>query len=117
MICPTCRAANCRRSRRRSIIDFFASLYGSVPWRCARCNTRFRSRQLSLRHWLCAHCAICGNLDLKRISPDLINGFAASLWRLLGLPAFRCIPCRNKFFTLLPLSKETVEETEYKIAS
>jgi hypothetical protein len=65
---------------------------------------------------LCAHCAICGNLELKRIAPEHANSVGAPLWRFLGVPAFRCIPCRNKFFTLLPLSK-TVEDTEFKIAS
>jgi len=63
-----------------------------------------------------AHCSVCGNLEVKRISPDLVDGITAPLWRALAIPAFRCIPCRNKFFTLLPLSKE-VHDNEYKIAS
>jgi hypothetical protein len=65
---------------------------------------------------LSAHCSICGNIEVKRISPDLAEGLTAPLWRTLGVPAFRCIPCRHKFFTLLPLSKG-VEDNEYKIAS
>jgi hypothetical protein len=36
------------------------------------------------------------------------------LWRSLGVPAFRCIPCRHKFFSVLPLSKE-VQDSDYKI--
>jgi DNA-directed RNA polymerase subunit RPC12/RpoP len=87
-----------------------------VPWRCSHCGNRFRSRTSPFSHLLSAHCAICGNLELKRIAPEHANTFGAPLWRLLGVPAFRCIPCRNKFFTLLPLSKD-VEDTEYKIAS
>jgi hypothetical protein len=81
------------------------------------CSARFRARSSSLGNLLCAHCSICGNLQLKRISPDLVSGFRARLWRLLGVPAYRCIPCRHKFFSLLPLSKEVIAETEYKIAS
>jgi hypothetical protein len=69
-----------------------------------------------LAHLLSAHCGICGNIEVKRLSPELANGFAAPLWRSLGFPAFRCIPCRHKFFSVLPLSKE-VQDTEYKIAS
>jgi len=69
-----------------------------------------------LAHLLAAHCGICGNIEVKRISPELASGFAAPLWRSLGIPTFRCIPCRHKFFSVLPLSKE-VEDTEYKIAS
>lgn len=69
-----------------------------------------------MSHLLSAHCAICGNLELKRISGDYATGWFAPLWRALGVPAFRCIPCRHKFFSLLRLSKH-VEDTEYKIAS
>jgi len=89
---------------------------GCIPWRCSRCTTRFRSRATPFANLLSAHCSICGNIDVKRISPDLAEGLTAPLWRTLGVPAFRCIPCRHKFFTLLPLSKE-VEDREYKIAS
>jgi hypothetical protein len=69
-----------------------------------------------LAHSFSAHCAICGNIEVKRIASELADGFAAPLWRSLGVPAFRCIPCRHKFFSLLPLSKE-VEDKEYKVAS
>jgi hypothetical protein len=51
---------------------------------------------------------------VKRIASELADGFAAPLWRSLGVPAFRCIPCRHKFFSLFPLSKEA-EDTQYKI--
>jgi len=63
---------------------------------------------------LVAHCAICGNIEVKRIASDLADGFAAPLWRTLGVPAFRCIPCRHKFFSVLPLSK-VVQDRDYKI--
>jgi hypothetical protein len=65
---------------------------------------------------LSAHCSICGNYDLKRIAPEHVNGLGAPLWRLLRFPAFRCIPCRNKFFSIRPLSKE-VEGDRWKMAS
>jgi hypothetical protein len=116
MNCPVCHSAGCRRSRRRTLFDYFARIVGSVPWRCSRCAIRFRSRPTPLGHLLAAHCAICGNIEVKRISGELADSFGARLWRSLGVPAFRCIPCRHKFFTILPLSKE-VEDSEYKIAS
>jgi hypothetical protein len=53
---------------------------------------------------------------LKRIAGEHVNGFAAPLWRALGVPAFRCVPCRFKFFSLRPLRKEA-EEERLKIAS
>jgi hypothetical protein len=114
MICPICNSAECRRSRRRTLLDYLASVVGNIPWRCARCSTRFRSRATPLAHTLSAHCSICGNIELKRISSELPEGFAAPFWRFLGVPAFRCIPCRHKFFTLLPVSKEVID-TPYKV--
>jgi len=118
MICPSCKAEACRRSRRKSIYDFFASIFGPIPWRCSKCGTRFRSRTSPLSHLLSAHCGICGNLELKRISAEHATGWFAFIWRPLGVPAYRCVPCRNKFFSFLPFSKEKeVEDTELKIAS
>jgi len=116
MVCPFCTSSECRRSRRRNLVDYVASVVGTIPWRCSRCSSRFRSRATPLTHLLSAHCSICGNIELKRISGELAEGIGAPLWRFLGIPAFRCMPCRHKFFTLLPLSKE-VEDTELKIAS
>ena len=116
MICPACNSTDCRRSRRRTLVDYLASVGGSIPWRCSRCTKRFRSRATPFGHLLSAHCSICGNIEVKRISPELARGFGAPIWRSLGVPAFRCIPCRHKFFTLLPVSKD-VEDSEYKIAS
>jgi hypothetical protein len=114
MVCPFCNSAECRRSRRRTLLDYLAGVFGGVPWRCSRCSKRFRSRATPLAHLLAAHCAICGNVQLKRISGDLPEGLTAPFWRALGVPAFRCIPCRHKFFSALPVSKD-IEETEYKI--
>jgi hypothetical protein len=71
---------------------------------------------MPIAHLLSAHCSICGNLELKRISGDYATGLGAPLWRALGIQAFRCIPCRHKFFSIRPLSKE-VEDAECKIAS
>jgi C4-type Zn-finger protein len=114
MVCPVCNSAECRRSRRRTLFDYLAGVFGSVPWRCSRCTNRFRSRTTPFAHLFAAHCAICGNIEVKRLSSELADGFGAPFWRALGVPAFRCIPCRYKFFSLLPLSKH-VEDTEYKI--
>jgi len=47
------------------------------------------------------HCRLCGNLDLQRISRDYVEGAFAWLGRLIQLPAYRCAPCRNRFFSIL----------------
>lgn len=57
-----------------------------------------------------AHCPICGNLSLKRISPDYVSSLTAFVWRILRVPAFRCDPCRYKYFSVLPLYQEQENE-------
>jgi hypothetical protein len=56
-----------------------------------------------VRFWRYAHCPRCGNFDLEHIAPDRVNwGLLIGLKRWLGFPAFRCAPCRKKFFSVLP---------------
>jgi len=42
---------------------------------------------------------MCGNLDVQRISSDHGMGMLAWVYRLLRAPAYRCAPCRNRFFS------------------
>ena len=97
-------------------MDFSAALVGSRPWRCSLCGTRFRSRSVPFSNKFSAHCAICGNCDLKRIAPEHVTGFLSFFKRLLGVPAYRCNPCRHKFFSIRPLSKQ-VRDDQLRIAS
>jgi hypothetical protein len=64
---------------------------------------RFHARSIPLRRIVYARCGICGNTDLQRITPEKVTGPLSIVGRLLGLPALRCEPCRNKFFSLRPL--------------
>jgi hypothetical protein len=53
-----------------------------------------------------AHCSRCGNFDLDRILADRVDpGILNSLMRLLSFPAYRCDPCRGKFFSVRPYRK------------
>lgn len=53
-----------------------------------------------------AHCPRCGNFDLEHISRDRVErGALNALERFLGFPAYRCDPCRQKFFSLLPFRR------------
>jgi hypothetical protein len=115
MICPACHAPACRRSRKRTFMDFAAALIGSLPWRCSSCATRFRSRPAPFADRFSAHCAICGNHELKRIAPEHVTGFSAPFKRFLGMPAYRCIPCRHKFFSIRPLRE--AQDDQLRIAS
>jgi hypothetical protein len=54
---------------------------------------------------LYAHCGICGNLDLQRISADRVPGVMSFFGRILDFPALRCVSCRHKFFSLRPMRR------------
>ncbi|HKV63989.1 MAG TPA: hypothetical protein VJO16_18925 [Candidatus Acidoferrum sp.] len=86
--------------------DYLFGVAGLLPWRCEACALRFYARLMPFRTFLYAHCGICGNLELQRISADHVPGMTAFLGRILGLPALRCQPCRHKFFSVRPLRHE-----------
>jgi C4-type Zn-finger protein len=71
---------------------------------------RFHARLMPLSHTFYAHCPICGNLELRRIAPEHVNSITAFLWKILRIPAFRCDPCRYKYFSILPLHSGQKEE-------
>jgi C4-type Zn-finger protein len=102
MNCPVCKSKDARRSRRQYAADYIFSVFGLYPWRCKQCETRFHSRLMSLSDTLHAHCPICGNPDLKRISSEYVDSSFAFLWRRLSVPAYRCEPCRHKYFSVRP---------------
>jgi hypothetical protein len=102
LICPRCQSHHCQRSRRRSATDFIAGVSRIRPWRCGDCNKRFFAWKVPLKFLGYAHCRRCGRFELQRVSRELGEGTFSFLWRLLRLPAYRCPPCRNRFFSLLP---------------
>jgi hypothetical protein len=77
-----------------------------LPWRCDACEARFYARAVPLRNFFYAHCRICGNLELQRISAEYVPGTTSIFWRVLQIPALRCEPCRHKFFSVRPLLRE-----------
>lgn len=102
MICPLCKTTDARRSRRQSVADYTLSIFGVYPWRCRGCHLRFHARLMPLSDSLHLHCPICGNHELKRISHEHVDTPLAFLWRFLRMPAYRCEPCRHKYFSILP---------------
>jgi len=53
-------------------------------------------------HHYDAHCPRCGNFNLERISRERVeDGIGITLKRWLGFPAYRCDPCRHRFFSVL----------------
>jgi predicted nucleic acid-binding Zn ribbon protein len=111
MTCPVCKCKEARRSRRQNLADNLLSIVGIYPWRCTKCETRFYARVRSLSDSLHAHCPICGNPDLKRIAAEHVDSTFGFVWRRLPIPAYRCEPCRYKYFSIRPL-RHLEEEPE-----
>ena len=109
MTCPVCKSIDVRRSR-RNLTDYVLSVFGILPWRCVACETRFHARPMSLSDSLRAHCPICGNMDLQRIPGDRVDTYFAALWNRLSIPAYRCEPCRYKYFSLRPCRAKPAKE-------
>jgi hypothetical protein len=115
VICPRCYSERCRRSKRRSVKDYLVGLTGLRPWRCSSCGLRYFAGVVAAAFALTAHCRLCGNFDIQRISRKYVGGRTAWLFRLACVPAYRCPPCRHHFFSTLPRRNikpvETVTET------
>ena len=112
MNCPVCKSGQVRRSRRQSLMDHTFSVLGVYPWRCMSCESRYYARLMTLNDSLRAHCSICGNHELKRIDREHVNTPLAFLGRWLSLPAYRCEPCRKKFFSVRPFRPQPDRDRE-----
>src|SRR5579862_6013597 len=99
MLCPHCRSGRCRRSKRHGLKDYAVSLFRLRPWRCKACELRFYASTVAIPFLFHVHCPKCGNLDLQRISREHVTGWFAWLFRLVRIPAYRCAPCRERFFS------------------
>jgi len=103
------------------LIDVVASAMGLRPWRCRTCDYRFYAWSVAVGFVRFAHCPTCGNFDLERIGHDRVDkGTLLVLKRLLGFPAYRCDPCREKFYSVLPIRRivpSVIPETRTKSAS
>ena len=103
LICPECRSDSCRRSKRRGLKDYLIGIARLRPWRCRVCQLRFYGWAVPISYAGYAHCRLCGNLDLERISREhVFEGWFAWFSRLLHVPAYRCDPCRHRFFSMRP---------------
>jgi hypothetical protein len=106
MICPQCRSADCFRSHRSGVVDFLGTVLGLRPWKCDTCECRFFAGRVAVAFVRYAHCPRCGNFALDRIARDRVDkGTMLFLKRVLSFPAYRCDPCRERFFSSLPYRK------------
>ena len=88
--------------------EYALSMVGVLPWRCSTCESRFRAHRVPFGLLMRAHCPRCGNVKLEKIASDRVNeGMMLPLKRILGLPAYRCDPCRVKFHSVRPRYKTT----------
>lgn len=113
MICPSCGYHDCVRSQRKGLLDGLATIATFRPWRCMKCKRRFYARRVAwdlMRH---TNCPRCGNLELRHITNERVEkGGLRWLFRLLGVPAYRCDPCRMKFFSVRSLYRPHSEKTQ-----
>lgn len=80
-----------------------ATVIALRPWRCATCDLRFYAWRVAVVFSRYAHCPRCGNFDLQEISRVRVaQGFLRGVKRLFGMPAYRCDPCRLRFFSMRP---------------
>ena len=100
MICPQCRSERCYRSRRQGVKDHALGVLGLRPWRCQACKRRFYAWAVALPFASRVHCRRCGNFDLQRISAKWVEVWYGGIARRMGVPAYRCDPCRHKFFSI-----------------
>src|ERR1700685_3319512 len=106
MICPRCRSTDCFRSPPDGVSAPVSTVAGLRPWRCHTCDHRFYSWRVPLRFSLYAHCSKCGNFDFEHISRHRVEQATLMLLkRWLGIPAYRCDPCRQRFFSVLPFRR------------
>jgi hypothetical protein len=106
MICPQCRSGDCFRSHRNGAADLLGTVLGVRPWRCHTCDKRFYAVRVALSFSCYAHCPKCGNLNLEHISGERVDkGTLVGLKRWLRFPAYRCDPCRQRFFSVLPFRR------------
>ena len=102
LLCPACHSDTPRRSRRKSVKDYLNGVTLLRPWRCRGCDQRFYAWAVPIAYVRYAHCHMCGNMDLQRISREHGAGAFNWLFRLLRFPTYRCAPCRNRFFSIRP---------------
>jgi hypothetical protein len=112
MICPQCRSTDCFRSHRDGVSDYVLTVVDLKPWRCHTCDRRFYAWRVAIAFSRYAHCYRCGNFDLEHLSRERVDkGTLISVKRWLQFPAYRCDPCRERFFSVLPL-RRIVPSTE-----
>lgn len=108
MICPVCRSAMCRRSKRRGFKDRLQSLVGLRPWRCRTCDARFAAWSVPAKFAMYVHCAHCGNMDLQTVSRDrVVEGVTRFFFRAVRAQAYRCDGCRHRFFSIRKFKRIT----------
>ena len=93
--------------------EYALSLVGLLPWRCPICHSRFHAHKIPFRLLFKAHCPRCGSPRVERIASDRVQeGALLPLKRILGLPAYRCDPCRVKFYAVLPRDRSTARASQ-----
>jgi hypothetical protein len=73
---------------------------------------RFFAWSVTFKFLRFVHCRRCGNLDLQRVSNHHVEGWSAVFFRIAHVPAYRCGPCRFRFFSFLSHRRIRPVDTE-----
>ncbi len=111
--CPKCGSSRVRRSRRSSLREYLAGFLLFHPYRCRECHHRFLSAQKRLQELFYARCPRCGNQNLERIAARKVPvRWFRTVSRLIPRRAYRCDPCRWRFFDLRRLAPGEAPRSE-----
>jgi hypothetical protein len=117
VVCPSCHEPGCRRSHRRGISERVLGWTGLRPWRCENCGERFFAWRAPLRDRFHAHCRLCGSAKVQRVPGGSVRYGHRWTWQKLGVTAYRCARCRNRFFSLFPAAIEGPRKETHSEAS
>lgn len=113
--CPECGSRRVRFSKRRGILESFASAVGYCPVRCRDCGHRFWHGLLFNFRLPYAHCPQCLRQDLSDWAEKYyMPGKFSRMLLHFGAKAHRCSACRVNFISFFPRKAEYVNPAKLK---
>lgn len=104
--CPSCGSGHIRHSRRPSLLERIASLFGRHTLRCTDCQHRFSSRVWRFSDLRYSRCPLCYRTTLSEWSETrYIPRFRTLVWIRLGAKRLRCEFCRFNFAGFRPVKE------------
>ena len=98
LVCAHCGGQDVHRSRNQSFVDSIRAIFGSYPFRCDDCKTRFYVSIWLVSKLAFAKCPKCLRTDLSTWSQRFYRGSITQTFLVhLGAQKYRCSRCRYNF--------------------